>query len=78
MKNNNRLIKKIFTSCLYYYFKECGFKRGIQLRIVVADLVNVINPNVFDVITLCIYIVAVKIENLFRKALKQYERENDS
>ena len=70
MKNNNRLIKKIFTSCLYYYFKECGFKRGIQLRIAVADLVNVINPNVFDVITVCRYIIIVKIENLFRKVLK--------
>jgi len=73
MGKNNRLIKKIFTSCLYYYFKECGFKRGIQLRIVVADLVNIINPNVFDVITVCIYIIIVKIENLFRKVLKQYE-----
>ena len=73
MKNNNRLIKKIFTSCLYYYFKECGFERGIQLRIVAADLVNVINPNVFDVITVCRYIIIVKIENLFRKVLKQYE-----
>jgi len=73
MKNNNRLIKKIFTSYLYHYFKECGFKRGIQLRIVVADLVNVINPNVFDVITVCRYIIIVKIENLFRKVLKQYE-----
>lgn len=46
---------------------------GIQLRIVVADLVNVINPNVFDVITVCRYIIIVKIENLFRKVLKQYE-----
>lgn len=73
MGKNNRLIKKIFTSCLYYYFKECGFKRGIQLRIVVADLVNIINPNVFDVITVCRYIIIVKIENLFRKVLKQYE-----
>jgi hypothetical protein len=73
MKNNNRLIKKIFTSCLYYYFKKCGFKRGIQLRIAVADLVNIINPNVFDVITVCRYVIIVKIENLFRKVLKQYE-----
>ena len=64
------MFKKIFASCLYYYFKECGFKRGIQLRIVVADLVNVINPNVFNVITICVYIVIVKIENFFRKALK--------
>ncbi len=70
MKNNNRLIKKIFTSCLYYCFKECGFKKGIGLRIVVADLANFVNPNVFNVITICGYILIVKIENLFRKVLK--------
>jgi len=70
MKNNNRLIKKIFTSCLYYYFKDCGFKDTIGLRIVVADLTNFVNPNVFNVITICGYIVVAKIENLFRKVLK--------
>ena len=64
------MFKKIFASCLYYYFKECGFKDTIGLRIVVADLVNIINPNVFDVITVCRYIIIVKIENLFRKVLK--------
>lgn len=70
MKNNNRLIKKIFTSCLYYYFNECGFKDATGLRIVITDLVNFVNPNVFNVITICGYIVIVKIENFFRKVLK--------
>ena len=64
------MFKKIFASCLYYYFKECGFKDTIGLRIVVADLVNFVNPNVFNVITICGYIVIVKIENFFRKVLK--------
>ena len=64
------MFKKIFASCLYYYFKECGFKDEIGLRIVVADLANFVNPNVFNVITICGYIVIVKIENFFRKALK--------
>ena len=72
------MFKKIFASCLYYYFKECGFKDTIGLRTVVTDLVNFVNPNVFNVITICGYIVIVKIENFFRKVLKQYERENDS
>ena len=64
------MFKKIFASCLYYYFKECGFKDTIGLRIVVADLVNFVNPNVFNVITICGYIVIVKIKNFFRKVLK--------
>ena len=64
------MFKKIFASCLYYYFKECGFKDTIGLRIVVADLVNFVNPNVFNVITIYGYIVIVKIENFFRKVLK--------
>ena len=64
------MFKKIFASCLYYYFKECGFKDTIGLRIVVTDLVNFVNPNVFNVITICGYIVIVKIENFFRKVLK--------
>ena len=64
------MFKKIFASCLYYYFKECGFKDTIGIRIVVADLVNFVNPNVFNVITICGYIVIVKIENFFRKVLK--------
>ena len=64
------IIKKIFTSCLYCYFKECGFKDTIGLRTVVTDLVNFVNPNIFNVITICGYIVIVKIENFFRKALK--------
>ena len=72
------MFKKIFASCLYYYFKECGFKDTIGLRIVVADLVNFVNPNVLNVVTICGYIVIVKIENLFRKVLKQYESENDA
>lgn len=64
------MFKKIFASCLYYYFKECGFKDTIRFRIVVADLVNFVNPNVLNVITICGYIVIVKIKNLFRKVLK--------
>ena len=64
------MFKKIFTSCLYYYFKGCGFKDTIGLRIVVADLVNIINPNVFNVITICGYIVIIKIVNLFK--LRQF------
>ena len=64
------IIKKIFASCLYYYFKECGFKDTIGFRIVVADLANFVNPNVFNVIAICGYIVIVKIENFFRKVLK--------
>ena len=64
------MFNKIFASCLYYYFKECGFKDEIGLRIVVADLANFVNPNVFNVITICGYIVIVKIENFFRKVLK--------
>lgn len=64
------MFKKIFASCLYYYFNECGFKDEIGLRIVVADLANFVNPNVFNVITICGYIVIVKIENFFRKVLK--------
>ena len=64
------MFKKIFASCLYYYFKECEFKDTIGLRIVVADLVNFVNPNVLNVVTICGYIVIVKIENLFRKVLK--------
>lgn len=64
------MFKKIFASCLYYHFKECGFKDEIGLRIVVADLANFVNPNVFNVITICGYIVIVKIENFFRKVLK--------
>ena len=64
------MFKKIFASCLYYYFKECGFKDEIGLRIVVVDLANFVNPNVFNVITICGYIVIVKIENFFRKVLK--------
>ena len=64
------MFKKIFASCLYYYFRECGFKDEIGLRIVVADLANFVNPNVFNVITICGYIVIVKIENFFRKVLK--------
>ena len=64
------MFKKIFALCLYYYFKECGFKDEIGLRIVVADLANFVNPNVFNVITICGYIVIVKIENFFRKVLK--------
>ncbi len=64
------MFKKIFASCLYYCFKECGFKDGIRLRIVVADLANFVNPNVLNVITICGYIVVVKIENLFRKVRK--------
>ena len=64
------MFKKIFASCLYYYFKECGFKDTIGLRSVVADLVNIINPNVFNVITICGYIVIIKIVNLFK--LRQF------
>ena len=64
------MFKKIFASCLYYYFKECGFKDEIGLRIVVADLANFVNPNVFNIITICGYIVIVKIKNFFRKVLK--------
>ena len=64
------MFKKIFASCLCYYFKECGFKDEIGLRIVVADLANFVNPNAFNVITICGYIVIVKIENFFRKVLK--------
>jgi hypothetical protein len=64
------MFKKIFASCLYYYFKKCGFKDTIGLRIVVADLVNFVNPNALNVATICGYIVVVKIENLFRKVLK--------
>ena len=64
------MFKKIFASCLYYYFKECGFKDTIGLRTVVTDLVNFVNPNVFNVITICGYIVIVKIKNFFRKVLK--------
>ena len=70
MAKHNIIIKKIFASCLYYYFKECGFKDEIGLRIVVADLANFVNPNVFNVITICGYIVIVKIKNFFRKVLK--------
>ena len=64
------MFKKIFASCLYYYFKECGFKDTIGLRIVVADLVNITNPNVFNVITIFGYIVIIKIVNLFK--LRQF------
>ena len=64
------MFKKIFASCLYYYFRECGFKDEIGLRIVVADLANFVNPNVLNVVTICVYIVIVKIENFFRKVLK--------
>ena len=66
----NRIIKRIFTSCLYYYLKECGFEKGIRLRAIVTDLVNIVNPNVFNIITICGYIVIVKIKNFFRKVLK--------
>ena len=64
------MFKKIFASCLYHYFKECGFEDAIGLRIVVVDLANFVNPNVFNVITICGYIVIVKIENFFGKVLK--------
>lgn len=70
MIKRNIIIKKIFASCLYYYFKECGFKDTIGFRTVVADLVNFVNPDVLNVVTICGYIVIVKIENLFRKVLK--------
>ncbi len=66
----NRIIKRIFTSCVYYYLKECGFEKGIRLRAIVTDLVNIVNPNVFNIITICGYIVIVKIKNFFRKVLK--------
>lgn len=64
------MFKKIFASCLYYYLKECGFEKGIRLRAIVADLVNIVNINVFNIITICGYIVIVKIKNFFRKVLK--------
>ena len=64
------MFKKIFASCLYYYFKECGFEDAIGLRIIVDDLVRVVNPNIFNVIVVCAYIIIIKIKNLFRNMRK--------
>lgn len=58
----NKLIEKLFISCTYRYYKECGFNTDDRaFEIIVEDMVSIIKPNIFNIIEVCVYIVIAKI-----------------
>jgi len=67
----NKLMKKLFISCGYCYFKECGFKTDDKtLKFIIENMASIIEPNIFNVVEVCVYIIIAKIVYLFN--LKVY------